>query len=279
MMKRILMALIAFIITNALLGLAANVLIFVVGLSGVAVAVVSSIPVICAIGAAWWAWSKVAKSDAVAASSEAVPGEAPKGTKKTARLQLMLILMVIAAVFGGCTSWPLPPALTKEQREVLKASHIGGTAGVYRAAFANQSDEIMDVAIREIRATGLFDRVERLESLNGSPTYKIEFRGMHWCSYTFPKPWLLLSLGVIPATERACGGISLRLYRGEGDRFVELNSQFEDKAIHGWVAIFFNVLPNRTFGWDLPEKSGNKRFIDRLAWIIASKKPEIDHLP
>lgn len=278
MMKRILMALIAFIVANALLGLAANMLIFGVGLSGTAAVVVSGFPVICALGAACWAWSKVAKSDA-AAASQALQGDAPGAEKRTARLQLLLVLMVIAAVFGGCTSWPLPPALSKEQRKVLQASHIGGTAGVYRAPFANQSDEIMDVAIREVRATGLFDRVDRLESLSEPPTYRIEFRGMHWCSDTFPKPWLLLSLGVIPATEGACGGISLRLHRGGGERFVELSSRFEDKAIHGWVALFFNVFPDRTFGWELPEKSGNQRFIDRLAWVIAAKKSEIDRLP
>jgi len=137
----------------------------------------------------------------------------------------------------------------------------------------------MEMAIREIRGTGLFDRVDQIELFDKEPTYRMEFRGMHWCSDTVPNGWLLLSLGIIPATEGACGGISLRLSRGQGQRYVELNSWFKEKAIHGWVAILFNLSPDRTSGLGLPETSGHQRFIDRLAWIIASKKSEIDNLP
>lgn len=279
MLARILWTVGAFVVATSLLDLAVTFLIFRAGLSGVFAMALSACSAVIAMAVSWRVWVRSGRTRLQAAPAGASDSEPTSGWWKSPRRRLPLLVLGLVSIFGGCTSWPLPPSLTAEQRDVVQRTHIGGTVGVYRAPFATQSDEIMEIAIREIAATGQFDRVDRLSNLNEPPTYRMEFRGMHWCSDTFPKPWLILSLGIIPATEGACGGVSLRLYRGEESRFVTLNSWFKEKAIHGWLAMLFNLSPNRTWGWDLPEKRGHPRFAERLAWIIASSRQEIEQLP
>ena len=70
-----------------------------------------------------------------------------------------------------------------------------------------------------------------------------------------------------------------RLYRGQGDRRVALDSWFKESAIHGWVAVFFTLSPDGTGGRKPPQKHAHQRFVDRLAWRIASRKADIDQLP
>lgn len=178
---------------------------------------------------------------------------------------------------GGCSSWPLPPKLTYGQRDIVQNFYIGGTAGVYRVLAENDTtpDPQLEMTIRQLRATRMFDQVEHLTNLKDPPAFKIELQKVHTCGGSFPPVWLVMSLGMLPATESVCSGQNLRMYRLNGKNYVELDSRYEGTVVHGWLANLFEVSADRVQGFTPPEPTDHQRFIDYLAWTIASRKPDV----
>jgi len=185
----------------------------------------------------------------------------------------LLVLLVISG-FSGCSSWPLPPALSADQLAKIKSFHLSGSVGVVlNEQFQTPSAEI---ALRQLQATKLFERIDWLEALASTPAYRLKLQRHSWCSNTFPRLWPIISLGVIPDFEGACSGYLFTISAmARPDVEVEIDSTFRGTAFHGWFTVFMNILPDRTFGWDFPEKRDHQRFIDHLAWAIVSKESEI----
>lgn len=190
---------------------------------------------------------------------------------------IVLLLVVLISSFGGCSSWPLPPSLSRNQATQIKSFHIRGSVGVIVGE--HYPKPLADMALRQLQATNLFHKIDWVSALPSTPEYQLTLRFHSWCSNTFPSLWTIISLGIIPDKEGACSGYVFTIAQAANpDNQVDINSTYKGTAWHGWFAILINLLPDRTFGWDLPEKRDHSRFIDYLAWAIASKQSEIQGL-
>lgn len=155
-------------------------------------------------------------------------------------------LLVIASVLGafvmfrGCGCAAMPPTPPPQEIANMRATHFAATVAV-DARFENElyADRLID----SLRATGLFDRVERLADLPDADLVARVSRHIYGtASIPFPT---LLSLGIVPTTVDEEWGEAFTLWRNSR----AFSSLPRNAARPGGVDIDFSYTGESTLGF------------------------------
>ena len=196
-----------------------------------------------------------------------------KQTQQHAQVVLLILLVVMAAVFGsgcvGCGSSTLPPRLTASERAKVKGARLPFTVGVERYEAPAYSDAL----VKALRGTEVFVRVDHLERFNSPPSLVARVERRIYGSTVVPVA-TLLSFGLIPTTTEESFGHAFSLSPpGREARRVPIEYSYRGRTTLGWVAIFHGLMPGYSvFPFD-PESS--RRFRGRLALAILDHADDI----
>jgi hypothetical protein len=183
----------------------------------------------------------------------------------------------------GCVSFSLPPPLSDREQGLVDTTHFHATIGVAEYRYPAWSDGLVGA----LRATGLFDRVERLADIQ-NPDLVAHVRGR--VSHSNPLPLLpALTLGVIPIVDTDEQGQRFSLQSSRNPfvppdlsdphrtldvlevRTVRIEFRYTGTMHMGWIALFTGFLPSRTWF----EPSWSSRYGDALAAHICAQAPAI----
>ena len=190
-------------------------------------------------------------------------------------IQLRLIIVIvslilIAGLTGGCTSSTLPPQITPEQRALLQRTRIDVTIGVEDFQAPVYSENLT----KALGQTHLFARVDRLANFTSPPDCIARVQEEIYGTDTIPI-WTGLSLGIIPTTVNEMHGYSFSLSRsGTAAPRIPIRFAYTGPTTLGWWALVLNLSPNRT----MRDVESHPRFIEALAWEIATKRAAIELL-
>lgn len=151
-----------------------------------------------------------------------------------------LVLVVIGSI-GGCSSSELPQDLTDAQRKLVVDSHFPVTVGVASSKSAGG-------LVAELRATGLFDRVELLDDLAVPPALVATVDGSGFGAAIIPFQ-SIVTAGIVPTRYDDAAGLEFRLARpGDGQNGVSVWYLHRSVSYLGWASGLLNCLPSRTSG-------------------------------
>jgi hypothetical protein len=178
-------------------------------------------------------------------------------------------VLVVIAVFGGCSSSSLPSAPTDAQIGLLERTHFKASVGVETYKYPVYTDGL----IKDLRATGLFDRVEPLDQID-KPDLIARTERPVYGKATIPL-WTIVTLGVVPTTVEEEHGHVFSLRRPDDPERSELvDYAYRGPTTLGWVAAFLNLSANRTSGNPIE----TRRFREGLALAIALRAEQIAKL-
>ena len=187
----------------------------------------------------------------------------------------LLITAVVAAVlvaiaaFGGCSSSSLPSAPTDAQIRLLEQTHFKASVGVETYKYPVYTEGL----IRDLRATGLFDRVEPLDQID-KPDLIARTERPVYGKATIPL-WTIVTLGVVPTTvEEEHGHVFSLRRRGDPESPELVDYTYRGPTTLGWVAAFLNLSANRTSGNPIE----TRRFREGLALAVALRAEQITKL-
>jgi hypothetical protein len=199
----------------------------------------------------------------------------------SALVQRLALLMCLTPC--GCVSFSLPPALSDREQDLVDTTHFHATLGVAEYRYPAWSDGLVGA----LRATGLFDRVERLADIQ-NPDLVAHVRGR--VSHSNPLPLLpALTLGVIPIMDTDEQGQRFSLQSSRNPfvppdlsdphrsldvserRTVRIEFRYTGTMHMGWIALFTGFLPSRTWF----EPSWSRRYGGALAARICAQAPAI----
>lgn len=191
------------------------------------------------------------------------------------RKRIPLIVIVIVAVLvviglglaGGCASTSLPPRLTDAQAKAVETTRFKATVGVEPHKFPVYSEKL----IRNLRATGLFERVDALDMFAEPPTFVARVDREIYGTAAIPL-WTGLSLGLIPTTVSEQHGHAFSLVpTARRDQRIPIVFSYRGPSTLGWWAVFLNLTPDRTWR----DVYSHPRFIEGLAWQVVAREREI----
>lgn len=180
---------------------------------------------------------------------------------------IIALPIIIAGLSGGCASSSLPQKLSKGQIDEITKTHFAVSVGVEDFKYPVYSEKLT----KALQRTGLFDKVEPLNSFKEPPTYIARVKRTI-CSTAIIPIFTGLSLGLIPTTAQEEYGYSFSLTAtSDPTRKIPIEFSYKGPAALGWWAVVLNILPNRTSA-DVYE---HPRFNQNLAWTIVSHKSEL----
>ena len=178
-------------------------------------------------------------------------------------------ILVTVATYGGCSSSSLPAAPTDAQLGLLRQTHFKARVGVESYKSPVYSEHL----ISDLRATGLFDRVDRLEEIE-SPDLIARIERPVYGRAMIPL-WTIATLGVVPTTVEEEHGYVFSLRRPDNPEASEvIDYTYRGPTTLGWVAAYLNLSANRTI--DNPIET--PQFRVGLALAIASRAEQISKL-
>jgi len=153
------------------------------------------------------------------------------------------------------------------ERAQVNAAHFEAVVGVEQTRFPVYSRNL----VLALRKTGLFDRVDHLDSLRTEPTLVARVERMIYGTATIP---ILtgLSLGFIPTTVEEEHGHSFSLrVPGEATHVVPIEFSYRGPSTLGWYAAILNLRKDRAAG----DPDQHPQFNDALALEIVSHSDAI----
>jgi hypothetical protein len=178
-------------------------------------------------------------------------------------------LFVVVAASGGCSSSSLPPDLTGLQKAQVGSARISSTLGVAAYQYPIYSNDLME----DLRATAIFDRVDRLDSIPEAPLIAVVTKPVHGQA-TIPV-MTLVSLGFIPTETEEDYGYQFVIRSSKPTQpEVRVDCVFTTRTTVGWWAVILNFSRERAGG----DPSKSDRFRKNLAAAIAAKHKEISAL-
>ena len=178
-----------------------------------------------------------------------------------------LATAMIVVGTGGCSSSTIPAPLSDLERAQVNAAHFEAVVGVEQFRFPVYSHSLV-LALKE---TGLFDRVDHLDSLRTEPTLVARVERTIYGTATIP---ILtgLSLGFIPTTVEEEHGHSFSLrVPGETGHVVPIEFSYRGPTTLGWYAAILNLQKKRAGG----SPKTHPQFYDALALEIVSHSDAI----
>lgn len=152
---------------------------------------------------------------------------------------------------------------------LLEQTHFKASIGVESYKYPIYTEGL----IRDLRATGLFDRVDPLEQID-KPDLIARTERPVYGKATLPF-WTIVTLGVVPTTVDEEHGHVFSLRRpGNAEPSVLVDYTFRGATTLGWVAAFLNLTANRTAGNPIE----TPRFREGLAVAVASSAEQISKL-
>jgi hypothetical protein len=138
-------------------------------------------------------------------------------------------VLVTIAAFGGCSSSSLPSAPTDAQLSLLRQTHFKANVGVESYKSPIYSEHL----IKDLRATGLFDRVDLLEQID-KPDLIARIERSVYGKATIPF-WTIVTLGVVPSTDEEEHGYVFSLRRPDNAEASELvDYTYRGPTTLGW---------------------------------------------
>jgi hypothetical protein len=190
-------------------------------------------------------------------------------SRKLMIIAAVATLLVAIAAFGGCSSSSLPSAPTDAQLGLLSQTHFKASVGVESYKYPIYTEHL----IRDLRATGLFDRVDALEQID-KPDLIARTERPVYGKATIPL-WTIVTLGVVPTTVEEEHGHVFSLRRPDKAEPSELvDYTYRGPTTLGWVAVFLNLSANRTSGNPIE----TSRFREGLALAVAARAEPISKL-
>ena len=195
------------------------------------------------------------------------------GLRKHARKLLITTVvaavLVVVAAFGGCSSSSLPSAPTEAQIGLLEQTHFKSSVGVEAYKYPVYTERL----IKDLRATGLFDRVEPIDQID-KPDLIARTERPVYGKATIPL-WTIVTLGVVPTTVDEEHGHVFSLRRpGDSEPSELVDYTYRGPTTLGWVAAFLNLSANRTSGNPIE----TQRFREGLALAVALRADQIAKL-
>ena len=170
------------------------------------------------------------------------------------------------ALAGGCSSSTLPPKLTAAQIAAIRNVHIAASIGVEPYRYPVYSDSL----IKDLRATGMFDRVDSTERLKQPTLVAVVERPVHGTA-TIPV-LTIITLGIVPTTVEEEHGYAFSLRSPTDPRnLVQIDYTYRGPTTLGCWAFLLNFLSDRTSG--NPEET--QRFRDGLAASVVTQDDRI----
>jgi hypothetical protein len=178
-------------------------------------------------------------------------------------------VLVVIAAFGGCSSSSLPSAPTDAQIGMLERTHFKASVGVETYKYPVYTEGL----IKDLRATGLFDRVDPLDQIDNPDLIARTERPVYGKA-TIPL-WTIVTLGVVPTTVEEEHGHVFSLRRpGDPEPSELVNYTYRGPTTLGWVAAFLNLSRDRTSGNPIE----TRRFREGLALAVALRAEQIAKL-
>ena len=179
------------------------------------------------------------------------------------------VALVAIVAFGGCSSSSLPSTPTDAQLRLLEQTHFKASIGVETYKYPIYTERL----IGDLRASGLFDRVDLLEQID-KPDLIARTERPVYGKATLPF-WTMVTLGVVPTTVEEEHGHVFSLRRpGRAEPSELVDYTYRGPTTLGWVAAFLNLSANRTSGNPIE----TPRFREGLAVAIASRAGQISRL-
>ena len=178
--------------------------------------------------------------------------------------------MIGRIVFGLGTSSTIPARLSKSERAQVKAAHFEAVVGVEQYGAPVYSRKL----VRALRRTGLFDRVDHLDSLSIAPTLVARDERRTRGSSGIPILWMQ-SLGFISETVQEEHGHSFSLRAPEeGSQVVPIEFSYRGPSTLGWYSVILNLRRERAGG----DPKWHPRFYKALALESVSHSDAIRDL-
>lgn len=181
----------------------------------------------------------------------------------------IIAALAVIAGFGGCGSFSLPPKPTESQLAVLKQTHFKATVGVEAYKYPVYSEQL----VNDLRATGLFDAVEPLDSIP-NPTLIARVERTVYGKAAIPI-WTIVTLGIVPTTvEEEHGHVFSFHPANNAGSAVVIDYRYRGTSTLGWIAAFRNFSSDRTS--ENPIQT--PRFREGLAVAVSARREQITSL-
>ncbi|HKI86356.1 MAG TPA: hypothetical protein VKA53_06390 [Thermoanaerobaculia bacterium] len=202
--------------------------------------------------------------------------------KEEAVLAAVAVALVVIplGLAGGCGTTTRPGRITRKQRALIKATRLKLTVGVEKGVMVQgkkyEWTAYSDGLLAELRRTGLFRRVDRLEAFDSPPDLVARVEEAIPGSAAIPFA-TGITLGLFPTRVQERWGYPFSLRRPGDDKAgprVNIRYVYTGHSTLGWLAVFLNALPNHTWHG----LQDDPRFIDHFALEIVRNRKEIEAL-
>jgi hypothetical protein len=178
-------------------------------------------------------------------------------------------VLVVIGLVGGCGSWTLPPETTEADRALVAKSKLPLVVGVEEVGNAED-------LVEQLRASGLFERVERMRDLTTPPHLVVRESGSGFGTNVVPIP-SILTAGVVATRFRDNTAHRFVFRRpaaagsNDGAAHAMVWCSCESDACLGWASGLLNLMPDRTRG----EVKDHPRYHAVFAKAVAERIDEI----
>lgn len=179
-------------------------------------------------------------------------------------------VLAAALLAGGCATNALPPKLSDDQAERVRATHFAARVAVEAYEPALYSERL----IRSLRSTGLFDQVGPLGAVEDPDLVASVDRPIYGTASMLPL-LTVVSLGIIPTFVSQEWGEDFTLRApDDADRRVPIELAYEGPTTLGWLALLRAPTPRHT----LRKPHETPRFRAGLAYAIVERSDAVRDL-
>lgn len=175
---------------------------------------------------------------------------------------IILLLIVISGLIGGCSSSVLAPKLTAAEKNIVESTNFDFRVGVELFEPKIYSDRL----IESLRRINLFKEVNYIDKLSETPELIVNINRAVYGSAAIPI-FTAITLGFFPTwVEEEHGNSFTILWADDSNKSVTVNSVYKGYTVLGWISGLLNLFPDRTNG----DSKTHPRYYERLAYDIVS---------
>lgn len=183
-------------------------------------------------------------------------------TKVLLIMAIVLLLIVISGLIGGCSSSVLAPKLAATEKIIVESTNFDFTVGVELFEPKIYSDRL----IESLRRTNLFKDVNYMNTLSETPALVVKINRAVYGSAAIPI-FTAITLGFFPTwIEEEHGNSFTVLWADGSNKSVTVNSVYKGYTVLGWISGLLNLFPDRTSG----DSKTHPRYYERLAYDVIS---------
>lgn len=180
-------------------------------------------------------------------------------TKILLTIAVVMFLIVLSGIIGGCSSSVLAPKLTSSERNIVQSTSFDFSVGVELFEPKIYSDRLLE----SLRKTNLFKEVNYIDKLSKTPALVVKINRAVYGSAAIPI-FTAITLGFFPTWVEEEHGNSFTIMWAGSNKSVSVNSVYKGYTVLGWISGLLNLLPNRTGG----DSKTHPQYYDRLAYDV-----------